>query len=89
MANAILDRSFSQNWGGLIQFNSLLQQSYEAELAQRMELRGGVDTDLVEATESQEMEEEDERRMGEAYLRTAMEEEIVEFLFNEEETIVD
>ena len=72
MANAILDRSFSQNWGGLIQFNSLLQQSYEAELAQRMELRGGVDTDLVEATESQEMEEE-----------------IVEFLVKEEETIVD
>ncbi len=45
-------------------------------------------SNLVEATELQEMEEEDER-IGEAYLRTAMEEEIVEFLFNEEETIVD
>ena len=46
-------------------------QEYEAQKAERVELRGGVDTDTLDA-ESKEMEEE-----------------VVEFLVKEEETIVD
>jgi len=52
-------------------YRSRKQQEYEAQKAQRIELRGGVDTDTLEA-ETEEMEEE-----------------IVEFLVKEEETIVD
>jgi translation initiation factor 3 subunit B len=52
-------------------FRARKEAEYASQKAQRIELRGGVDTDNLE-TESQEMEEE-----------------VVEFLVKEEETIVD